>query len=140
MPGASAASAPSIRLSHFLFAHLLHGFILPFPPPSLSPAPAPGFMLGASFPVVLEKNLSGARALYSRKQNGYDCVRDRSSTLLVAAGNVTFSVFTPPRQLPCVIATLCQKMEEERGWWPVTRGYFVFVRKTTFRRRERKLL
>lgn len=63
MPGASAASAPSIRLSHFLFAHLLHGFILPFlPRPPLLARTRARLYASASFPVVLEKNLSGARA------------------------------------------------------------------------------
>lgn len=111
MPGASAASAPSIRLSHFLFAHLLHGFILPFPSPSCSPLSAlySSASASASFR-PREKSF----ALYSWKQNGYDCVRDRSSALLVAAGNVAFFVFPPPRQLPCVIATLCQKKHGER--------------------------
>lgn len=96
MPGASAASAPSIRLSHFLFTHLLHGFILPFPSPSFSSLPHSTLPASASaLPSSLEKNLSDA--LYSWEQNGYDCVRDRSSALLVAAGNVALFVFPPSR-------------------------------------------
>jgi len=95
MPGASAASAPSIRLSHFLFTHL-HDFILPFPSPSFSPLPHSTFPASASaLPCNLEKNLSDA--LYTWEQNGYDCVHDRSSALLVAAGNVAFFVFPPSR-------------------------------------------
>jgi len=64
MPGASAASAPSIRLSHFLFAHLFHGFILAFSLAFLLAASALYARLQLALPSVLEKNLSGAHVLF----------------------------------------------------------------------------
>lgn len=74
MPGASAASAPSIRLSHFLFAHLLHGFILPS---SLA------HLLLRFCARLQQRFLPSSRKIFRAhpilgKQNGYDCVRDRT--------------------------------------------------------------
>lgn len=91
MPGTSATSAPSLRLSHFLFAHLLHGFVFPRPSGRLLAPPDLARCTSSSSRKI--SPAACARLPYLGNKTDMIACAIAQAGLLLTAGNVVPLVF-----------------------------------------------